>query len=184
MVLPRGAPGGVVLAGAILGSATGLTAVGLILVWRANRIVNFANGAIAGVAGLGAVHLFVTWGWPYWATLLVGPLLGLAVGALVDVAVIRRFAEAPRLVLTVATIGLAQLLGGIELLIPERIFAADGLVLGSFETPLSAWSWEVGPALVNGNHLLAVAVVPAVVGGLAWFLRRSLVGTAVRAAAV
>lgn len=183
MVLPRGAPGGVVLAGAILGSATGLTAVGLILVWRANRIVNFANGAIAGVAGLGAVHLFVTWGWPYWATLLVGPLLGLAVGALVDVAVIRRFAEAPRLVLTVATIGLAQLLGGIELLIPERIFAADGLVLGSFETPLSAWSWEVGPALVNGNHLLAVAVVPAVVGGLAWFLRRSLVGTAVRAAA-
>ena len=183
VLLPRGAPAGVVLAGAILGSATGLTAVGLILVWRSNRIVNFANGAMAGVAGLGAVHLFVTWGWPYWVTLVVGPLLGLVVGALVDVAVIRRFAEAPRLVLTVATIGLAQLLGGIELLIPERIFAADGLVLGSFETPLSAWSREVGPALINGNHLLAVAVVPAVVGGLAWFLRRSLVGTAVRAAA-
>ena len=38
-------------------------------------------------------------------------------GAVVEVTVIRRFANAPRLVLTVATIGLAQLLGGIELLV-------------------------------------------------------------------
>ena len=45
-VLPNGAPPGMVLAGAVLGSATGLTAVGLILVWRANRVVNFATGAI------------------------------------------------------------------------------------------------------------------------------------------
>lgn len=183
VVLPNGAPPGNVLAGAILGSATGLTAVGLILIWRANRVVNFANGAMAGVAGLTAVHLFVSWGWPYWVTLVVGPLLGLAVGAVVEVLVIRRFADAPRLVLTVATIGLAQLLGGIELLIPERVFSADGLVLGAFETPLSSVSFEVGPALITGNHLLAVAVVPVVVGGLAWFLQRSLVGTAVRAAA-
>ena len=183
VLLPNGAPPGNVLAGAILGSATGLTAVGLILVWRANRIVNFANGAMAGVAGLTAVHLFVSWGWPYWATLVVGPLLGLLVGAVVEVLVIRRFADAPRLVLTVATIGLAQLLGGIELLVPERVFGADGLVLGAFETPLSGLSFEVGPALITGNHLLAVAVVPVVVGALAWFLRRSLVGTAVRAAA-
>ena len=183
VLLPNGAPPGNVLAGAILGSATGLTAVGLILVWRANRIVNFANGAMAGVAGLTAVHLFVSWGWPYWATLVVGPLLGLLVGAVVEVLVIRRFADAPRLVLTVATIGLAQLLGGVELLVPERVFGADGLVLGAFETPLSGLSFEVGPALITGNHLLAVAVVPVVVGALAWFLRRSLVGTAVRAAA-
>jgi ABC-type branched-subunit amino acid transport system ATPase component/branched-subunit amino acid ABC-type transport system permease component len=182
-VLPNGAPPGEVLAGAILGSATGLTAVGLILVWRASRVINFANGAMAGVAGLTAVHLFLSWGWPYPVTLVVAPLLGLAVGALVEVVVVRRFADAPRLVLTVATIGLAQLLGGIELLVPQRVFDAEGLVIGAYETPLSPVRVEVGPALINGNHLLAVAVVPVVVGALAWFLRRSLAGTAVRAAA-
>ncbi|MBS1838991.1 MAG: branched-chain amino acid ABC transporter permease, partial [Actinobacteria bacterium] len=153
-----------------------------ILIWRANRVINFANGAMAGVAGLTAVHLFVTWGWPYWVTLVVAPLLGLLVGALVEVLVVRRFANAPRLVLTVATIGLAQLLGGIELLIPSKVFGARGMVLGAFETPLNSIEIEVGPVLLNGNHLLAVAIVPVVVGVLAWFLRRSLAGTAIRAA--
>ncbi|MFZ4518520.1 MAG: ATP-binding cassette domain-containing protein [Microthrixaceae bacterium] len=182
-VLPNGAPPGEVLAGAILGSATGLTAVGLILIWRASRVINFANGAMAGLAGLVAVHLFLSWGWPYPVTLVVAPLLGLAVGALVEFTVVRRFATAPRLVLTVATIGVAQVLGGIELLVPERVFGARGLVLGAFDTPLSSLSFEVGPALITGNHLLCVAVVPVVVMALGWFLRRSLAGTAVRAAA-
>ena len=180
--LPSGAPLGVVLAGAIMGSATGLTAVGLILIWRANRVINFANGAMAGVAGRLAVHRLVSWGWAYWTTLLVGPLLGLAVGALVEVAIIRRFTNAPRLVLTVATIGLAQLLGGIELLVPSRLFDASGMVLGAFETPLNSAEFEVGAVLINGNHLLTLAVVPVVVVVLAWFLRRSLAGTAIRAA--
>lgn len=183
VVLPQGAPPGVVLAGAVVGSATGLTAVGLILVWRASRVINFANGAMAGVAGLVAVHLFLSSGWPYLLTIPVAVVLGLCVGALVEVVVVRRFAKAPRLVLTVATIGLAQLLGGIELLIPERVFGESALVIGAFDTPLSSTSFEVGPALITGNHLLIVLVVPLVVGALAWFLRRSLAGTAVRAAA-
>ncbi|HMX66833.1 MAG TPA: branched-chain amino acid ABC transporter permease, partial [Microthrixaceae bacterium] len=181
-LLPSGMPLGVVLSGAIIGSATGLTAVGLILIWRANRVINFANGAMAGVAGLTAVHLFVSWGWPYWTTLLTAPLLGLVVGALVEVAIIRRFANAPRLVLTVATIGLAQLLGGIELMIPGKVFGASGMVLGAFETPLNSFETEVGAVIINGNHLLTVLVVPVVVAVLAWFLRRSLAGTAIRAA--
>jgi ABC-type branched-subunit amino acid transport system ATPase component/branched-subunit amino acid ABC-type transport system permease component len=182
-LLPNGAPIGTVVAGAVLGSTTGLTAVGLILVWRANRVVNFANGAMAGLAGLTAVHLFLSWGWPYPLTLVLAPLLGLGVGAVVEVAVIRRFAAAPRLVLTVATIGLAQVLGGLELLLPERVFGAEGLVLGAFDTPLSSTGFDLGPARITGNHLLAVAVVPVVVMALGWFLRRSLAGVAVRAAA-
>jgi len=95
--------------------------------------------------------------------------------------VIRRFANAPRLVLTVATIGLAQLLGGIEMLLPTRVFDAS-MVLGAFETPLNTLEFDVGPALINGNHLLTLAVVPVAVTALAWFLKRSLAGTAIRAA--
>ena len=53
----------------------------------------------------------------------LGLAVGLAIGGLVELLVIRRFANSSRLVLTVATIGLAQVLGGIELLIP-RFFGA------------------------------------------------------------
>ena len=63
VLLPNGAPVGLVAIGAVLGSATGLAAVGIVLVWRANRVVNFAAGAIGGAAALGSLNLYLTWGW-------------------------------------------------------------------------------------------------------------------------
>jgi ABC-type branched-subunit amino acid transport system ATPase component/ABC-type branched-subunit amino acid transport system permease subunit len=181
--LPNGAPTGIVAIGAVLGSATGLAAVGVILVWRANRVVNFAAGAMGGAAGLGSVHLFLEWQWPYAVAMSLAVLAGLAIGALVEVLVIRRFAQSPRLVLTVATIGLAQVLGGLELAIPKALFGLDAYILGAFPTPLSDTQIELGAVIITGDHLVVTAVVPVVVGALAWFLRRSLAGTAIRAAA-
>ncbi|TMK39039.1 MAG: hypothetical protein E6G66_18070, partial [Actinobacteria bacterium] len=46
IVLPSGLPAGVVLQGVVLGSLTGLSAVGLVLVYRACRIVNFAQATL------------------------------------------------------------------------------------------------------------------------------------------
>lgn len=182
-VLPNGAPVGVVAIGAVLGSATGLAAVGVILVWRANRVVNFAAGAIGGAAALGSLNLYLEWAWPYPVAIGVAVLGGALLGGLVEVLVIRRFAQAPRLVLTVATIGLAQLLGGLELGIPRLLYGVESPLLGAFETPLTSTSFVLGPVIVTGDHLLVAAVVPVVVGALAWFLRGSLAGTAIRAAA-
>ncbi len=183
LVLPKGLPVGVVLLGLVFGATTGLTSVGLILIWRANRIINFANLAIAGVAGAAAVRSFQQFDLPYWLTLACAPVLGLGVGAVVEVTVIRRFANAPKLVLTVATIGLAQLLGGVELLLSERVFGDVPLILAPFETPLSSFTVEIGPVILDGNDLLPLAVVPVVVGLLAWFMQRSLAGQGIRAAA-
>ncbi len=182
-LLPNGVPLGIVAIGAVLGSATGLAAVGVILVWRANRVVNFAAGALGGAAGLASVHLFLEWGWPYPAALGTAVVGGVLLGGLVEVLVIRRFAQAPRLVLTVATIGLAQVLGGVELALPKVLFGLDAFILGAFETPLTGTQVELGPVIITGDHLLVAVVVPVVVAALAWFLRRSLAGTAIRAAA-
>ena len=182
VVLPNGAPPGLVAIGAVLGSSTGLAAVGVILVWRANRVVNFAAGALGGAAALGALNLFLTWSWPYWSAVLVAVLAGLLFGGLVEVTVIRRFANAPRLVLTVATIGLAQVLGGVELAIPKYVFGIESPILGAFETPFTSTNFELGPVVITGDHLLVAVVVPIVVAALAWFLKRSLAGTAIRAA--
>ena len=179
---PNGAPIGIVVIGAVLGSATGLAAVGVILVWRANRVVNFAAGALGGAAGLSSLQLFLTWQWPYPVAIVMATVLGFALGAVVEVLIIRRFAQAPRLVLTVATIGLAQLLGGIELEVPKRLFDVESVVLGAFETPLTSTRFELGPVIITGDHLLVALVVPIVVAALAWFLKRSLAGTAIRAA--
>lgn len=182
-VLPNGAPIGIVLIGSIVGSSTGLAAVGIILVWRANRVVNFAAGGLGGAAGLNSVLLFVNWGWPYPVVFVMAIVTGVVLGAVVEILIIRRFANAARLVLTVATIGLAQVLGGIELLLARVLYGAESPVVPSFETPLTRFKFDVGPVVITGDHLLVLAVVPVVVGALAWFLRRSLAGTAIRAAA-
>src|SRR5207302_948017 len=86
--------------GLITGSLSALIAMGLVLVYRANRIVNFAQFDIGGVAAIFAASLIVGPGWAYFPAAIAGFGVALGLGALIEVAVIRRFAKAPRLQLT------------------------------------------------------------------------------------
>ena len=179
MIWPNSAPLGVVLQGVVFGTVTGLLGIGLILIYRANRIINFAYGAMGGVSGVLAVMLFLEADVNYFVAMAAGLATGLVVGGVVEVVIIRRFADASRLVLTVATIGLAQLLGGVQLFIPGW-FGNAGLV-GGFSTPLT-FKATIEPVVFTGDHLLIVAIVPPIIAGLAWFFLRTDVGIAVRAA--
>jgi branched-chain amino acid transport system permease protein len=178
--LPRWMPWGVVFQGVIFGTSYALLAMGLILIYRTTRIVNFAYGAMGAMPGSLAVALFVAQGWNYGLAVLTGVLVGVGTGAAIEVLVIRRFARSSRLVLTVASIGLAQLLGAIGIAIGVAL-GTDALI-GNIDTPLSA-SWFVRPYPVRGDHLLMIGVAPLVLAGLGWFLLRTDAGRAVRAAA-
>ena len=178
--LPRRMPWGVVTQGFIFGTSYALLAMGLILIYRTTRIVNFAYGAMGAMPGSIAVGLFVAQGWSYSISILIGVVIGFASGALVDILVIRRFARSSRLVLTVASIGLAQILGAIGIACGVAL-GTDALI-GNIETPLSG-SWFVRPYPVRGDHMLMIAVAPIVLIGLGWFLLRTDAGRAVRAAA-
>ena len=105
------APLAVVLQGAIFGTSTGLLAIGLVLIYRTNKIINFAYGAMGGVGGVLSVMMFVEGEVNYFLSVGTGIAAALLIGGLVEVFAIRRFANATRLILTVATIGLAQALG-------------------------------------------------------------------------
>jgi branched-chain amino acid transport system permease protein len=178
-VLPHGMPAGIVLLGVVLGSLTGLSAVGLVLVYRASRIVNFSQASLGSAAGVLAILVFISWHWNYFVCLALGAVVAAGTGALVDRVVIRRFFWAPRLILTLATIGLAQVLGGIEAGLPSLF--GQPLVTNSFRTPLSS-TFTLDPVLFTGNHLLIVVIVPVVAGALAWFLTKTALGIAIRAA--
>ena len=175
-------PPGVVLQGIVLGSLTGLSAMGLVLVYRACRIVNFAQATLGSAAGVLATQLFLHRGWNYYAAFAVGIVTAALVGALADRLIIQRFFWAPRLVLTVATIGLAQILSGVELTLPS-LFGGGGPLgglSGGFRAPLP-WSFHVSPLLFSGAHVQVLIVVPVVLAMLTLFLQRSAVGVAIRA---
>jgi ABC-type branched-subunit amino acid transport system permease subunit len=174
------APLGVVVNGALFGGRIALIALGIALVYRANRIVNFAQGDLGAVPATLGVLLVVAWHWNYWIGLVVGVAAALVLGVLVEVLIIRRFFTAPRLVLTVATIGLAQLLAGAALFLPR---AFDVTSFGTrLEPPFQA-NFEIGGTNFNANDVLTMLVVPACLVALALFLQRSRVGVAIVGAA-
>ena len=175
------APAGVIVLGCVLGAVTGLLAVGLVLVYRTTRVVNFAYGAMGGLPASIGIELYLAKGLPWPAAAMIAVAAGILIGVAVERIVIRRFADASRLVLTVATIGLAQVLGGAEMLVP-MLFDQSPLV-PSFATPLTGLQVEIHPLVLTGNDLLIMAVVPVVLAALSWFLLRTDEGRAVRAIA-
>jgi ABC-type branched-subunit amino acid transport system ATPase component/branched-subunit amino acid ABC-type transport system permease component len=175
------APPGVLVLGCVFGAVTGLMAVGLVLVYRTTRVVNFAYGAMGGLPASIGIELYLAKGLPWPVAALIAVASGVLIGVAVERFVIRRFANASRLVLTVATIGLAQVLGGAEMLVPT-LFGQSPLV-PSFPTPLNDVQVNIHPLVLTGNDILIMAVVPAVLAGLSWFLLRTDEGRAVRAIA-
>jgi len=161
-------PAGIMAQGALLGGLTALVALGVALVYRANRIVNFAQGDLGALPGSFAVLLIVSSGASWVVAFATGAVAALVLGALVELLVARRFLRAPRLILTVATIGLAQMLAGAGLLLP-RWFAVD-TPPQTFPAPFDL-SFTIDPIRFSGNDVVAMIVIPLAFIGIALFLR-------------
>jgi ABC-type branched-subunit amino acid transport system ATPase component/ABC-type branched-subunit amino acid transport system permease subunit len=180
-LLPSGLPFGVVLLGLVLGGLYGLTAMGLVLIYRSSRIINFAQVEIGGLAATVAQVMVRGWHQSYFIAVPIGIAVALGTGALIDLIVVRRFFNAPRLILTVATIGLLQILGAAEIKIPTLV-SENLKAIDKFKTPFHT-HFTVGPIVFTGDHVLVMIAVPVLLLGLVWFFSRSDIGIAVRAAA-
>ena len=171
----------VVVIGLITGTVTSLLGMGLILLYRSNRFINFAYGAMGSMVGVIAIALYVEQGLSYWAMLPLAVVGGMVNGALIEMLVIRRFANSSRLILTVASIGLAQMLGGIEFLAAKQLGFLS--LTGGISVPIRNVSIQVGAKNLGGDEILIMLVVPVVIAGLTYFLLRTDAGVAIRAAA-
>ena len=174
------APMPILFLGLITGSLSGLIAIGLVLVYRANRIVNFAQGSMGAIAAVMAASLIVGPDISYFPAVLIGLAVALGLGAVTEILFIRRFAKSPRLVLTVATVGVAQVLDAAGLIIPDKLFNLDDI-----PQPPQPFTWTVNwhPIVFRGGHFLVLMVVPVVTAGLYLFFQRTRIGIAVRASA-
>ncbi len=165
--------------GAVNGLVTGLLALGLVLVYRSTRVINFAVADL----GLPASFLFalcvLNYGWPYWVALPAILVVGAAWGAIIEVAVIRRLFHAPRVIVLVATVGVAQLGQAITFAYPD----INGGVSKPFPTAL-AGRWE--PFLdivVTGPQVVVLVAVPCLAAALGWTMNRTRFGRHVQAVA-
>jgi ABC-type branched-subunit amino acid transport system ATPase component/ABC-type branched-subunit amino acid transport system permease subunit len=174
------APAAIVVRGLIVGGLTALVALGMALIYRANRIVNFAQADLGYAPTVVAFLLLAESGVPYPVAVAVGLASAVAVGAITERVVIRRFAQSPRLLVTILTVGLSQVLAAGALLVP-RLWDTR-LIAGRVEPPFDA-TQRIGVLTFDANDLLALVATPVLVAVVATFLRSSDAGVAIRASA-
>ena len=79
------------------------------LVYRTNRVLNFAQGQIGVIAAVFLVKLTADFKFNYWFALVLSIGLAAFVGALSEL-ILRRLFNRPRVLVMVATIGLSYVL--------------------------------------------------------------------------
>lgn len=98
--------------GVITGSAYGLVALGLVLIYKSSGVFNFAQGEFGTLAvyALYAAHQHV----PYGVAVVIALAAAALVGLIVERVIIRPLFDAPRVTLLVATAGVSLLAIGLE----------------------------------------------------------------------
>ena len=164
-----------VAAGLSTGALYALSAVGLVILYRASGVVNLAQGAV------GALSAIIAWqiansGGPPW----IGWIAGIAAATLISLGYGRliapRLAHSDPIVRAVATLGLALVLLGFM----DLVWGEYGRVL---RLPTDALGVRILDVRVTYSRLIALGLSFAIVAGAVLFLGRTRLGLAMRALA-
>ncbi|HEX2038836.1 MAG TPA: ABC transporter permease [Acidimicrobiales bacterium] len=175
-------PSGTYFNGACIGAVYGIVGVGIILVYRTHRILNFAAAGLGAVAGVGFALLVAIRDFPWILAFPLTIVCGALLGAVVDIVVVRRFTKAPRLILTVATIGLGQILAFVGFKLGPAI-GTTGIGVAQMRSPFSDDYFQIGINRFSYDYPFTLVVIAVAVGALAAFLRYTRIGIAMRASA-
>lgn len=175
-------PLGIYVDGFVLGILTSLVAVGLVLVYRANRVINFAQADLGYVPGVLTAMLVLANGFNIFLAFFTGLAAAALLGGAIEFFIIRRFFHSSRLILTVATLGVSSVLAFCGLLLPrwwdERVTAQR--LSGPFEDD---FRFDIAPRLFDGDHLTVVVLGIAAISAVGLLLRYTSLGIAMRASA-
>jgi ABC-type branched-subunit amino acid transport system ATPase component/ABC-type branched-subunit amino acid transport system permease subunit len=166
-----------VLDGAVAGMLYGLLAMGIVLIYRATRVINFAVGSMGMVGAALFALLVAEWNVPFWLAVPIALLVGVMYGAVLELAVIRRLFDAPRVIVLVATVGIAQLSTLIIVAYPDFTRKTELYPRAITHT------FEFAGLRIGGPALTILLVVPLLVVGLGWFLTGTTLGKAIKASA-
>jgi branched-chain amino acid transport system permease protein len=150
-------------------------AVALVLIYRATRIVNFAQGEMATFTAYIAWQLN-QWGVPFWLCLLITGVLAFILGALVFRLVIRPVITASENTIVVMCIGLFI---GFEAL-SLWIWGADSY---AFPRLFPEYAWTFGGVRVTATNVGILATLCVLAAGLIAMFKFTRLGLAMRASA-
>ena len=139
----------VIVGGLKFGAMYSLAALGLVVIHKATRVVNFAHGGLVLLGAFGAYIVVVDMGWPYWfAYVIVAISIGLF-SALLETALLQPLRRADLFAVVVATIFL-----GIVLSESYRLaYNTEILIVPS---PVSGTAFFIGNAIITREQIWVV----------------------------
>ena len=172
-------PNPFVVLGVANGAVFGLMALGLVLVYKGTRVFNFTQGEFGTLAAYFLFFAIDAMKIPYSLGIVFAILATLVVGLVMERIIVRPLLNAPRITVLVATIAIALLFVGFEILIfriePRSlqgiISSGSGVVAGV----------EIFGLRLEVQRLIAVGVLGAFGAGLGYFFSRTDLGLAVLA---
>ena len=173
------APRQIVFIGLIDGLSIGLLALGVVLIYRTSRVINFAVGSIGALSATMLALLVVNYGWNFWFALAAALLTGTAFAAVMELTVVTRLFKAPRVILLVATIGIAQLAELLQTALPNL----ESQLGDRFPLPFDG-EWNVLDIRISSAEVIVLIAVPLITLALSVLLTRTRFGKSVQAASV
>ena len=161
--------------GMITGCLYALGALGLVMIFKCSKVVNFSHGNVAGltaflVYGLSSGMLMsLSWG----AAVLIALLAAIAIAFLIYTIISPLVFESD-LTSTIATLGFGLIAQGVTLL----IFGADIVAL---DLPIPRFAFSVLGLLITGYDLTVLAVAVVTIGALFIVIDYTKLGIAFRA---
>lgn len=161
---------------AVHGSIYALVAAGLVLIFRATDIINFAQGQVVMLGAYVSVTLQHWLHLPYALNIAVTMLIMAAVGVVIDLVACRRLLAASPMNTIIATFAVGIILenGAILLWGPE---------IQSMASAFGTTTLRLGLLRIAPQGVWIVVVTTVVLLGLFLFLRHTLLGTALEATA-
>jgi branched-chain amino acid transport system permease protein len=173
--------------GLALGAIYALLALGIVIIYKATQILNFAHGALAALGAYFTAYFAVALNFPgkyvsaapqtiQWIlSALMAVLLAAGVGWLVERLAIRPMIGEPLFAVVMITIGLDIIIRTIT----DDLIGTNPRPLG---TPWGSEVVQIGPGLIAKAEIVTIVVALACLVGIAAFFRTRM-GVAMRATA-
>ena len=157
-----------------VGAVYALMALGLVLVYKSTRVLNFAQGELGTLSAYMAFAIMVGFDWSdrgpeptasrlWWAS-IIAVLFGALLAVLVNTLVVQRLAEASQATALVATVGVGLLVSSLEIIVFEP-------KLRNFPRYIEGTRFHIGDVPVSNHTIVIIVVLLAAAAALAAFFR-------------
>lgn len=165
--------------GVALGCIYALVALGFTAIYRATRVINFAQGSLLLLGAYIVSYMAVDKGYPYLLSALVGIAAVVVVAVFFQVLVLRRVTGQPAFTVVMITIGLNI---AITAIVP--VFFGTSQRVNGVGDPFGSSEFVISDVVFSWVKVWAIIVTVAVLAGFFAFDRFSRYGLAIRATAV